>query len=229
MRTFIISGLAGGIGQLLARSFDRDGNKVIGLIRKTEAAFKPNGGCHCVNIADWLETSNFVESRKAELENIIVLACAGVSYTAFAHKTDHDKWEATIKTNLIGAFNLAAACLPEMRRQKYGRIIFFSSVIAQTPTPGVSAYAASKAGLWGLSKSLAAENASMGITVNCLNLGYMEMGMINEVPAAFLNKILERIPAGRFGDADSIVRSVEYLIESSYINGASIDLNGAMI
>jgi NAD(P)-dependent dehydrogenase (short-subunit alcohol dehydrogenase family) len=228
MRTFIISGIAGGIGSLLANRFDDGASRVIGLYRNAKPQVERSGGNYHVDVSDWTATSGFINEHLAELEEVVLLACAGTNYNSYAHKADHAVWEETIKNNLIGAFNIASACLPIMRHQGYGRIVFFSSVVAKNPTPGVSAYAASKAGLWGLTKSLAAENASMGITTNCLNLGYMELGMIKDVPEKFSGKILGNIPSGRFGDAESIISSIDFLIKASYVNGASIDINGAL-
>jgi acetoacetyl-CoA reductase/3-oxoacyl-[acyl-carrier protein] reductase len=120
--------------------------------------------------------------------------------------------------------------LPLMREQGYGRIINFSSVIASLPTPGVSAYAATKAGLEGLSKSLAAENASKGITINSIRLGYVNLGMgINDVPLAYQEKMKATIPTGRFCNPDEIFNTISFLIDTPYVNGSAIDINGALI
>jgi len=117
-----------------------------------------------------------------------------------------------------------------MRKQGYGRIINFSSVIVSLPTPGVSAYAASKAGLLGLTKSLAAENAPKGITVNAINLGYVNIGMgINDVPQEYQVKMKNQIPAGRFCEPEEVYNTVKYLINTEYVNGTAIDINGALI
>jgi acetoacetyl-CoA reductase/3-oxoacyl-[acyl-carrier protein] reductase len=115
-----------------------------------------------------------------------------------------------------------------MRKSNYGRIINFSSVVAQTGIPGTSAYAASKAGLWGLTKAVAAENASKGITINNLNLGYFQIGMGEEISPEMRNKLIEKIPVNEFGEPESIYNAVNFLIENSYINGASLDINGGL-
>ncbi|HUU39322.1 MAG TPA: SDR family oxidoreductase, partial [Desulfatiglandales bacterium] len=124
------------------------------------------------------------------------------------------------------SFNMIHHVLPIMRRQGYGRIINFSSVLAHHPTVGVSAYAASKAGLVGLTKSIAAENASCGITVNNICLGYATIGMISEVPNQ--EEVKDRIPAGRFCEPHEIYNTVNYLINTEYVNGASIELTGGL-
>jgi acetoacetyl-CoA reductase/3-oxoacyl-[acyl-carrier protein] reductase len=116
-----------------------------------------------------------------------------------------------------------------MRAAGYGRIINFSSVVAQTPVPGTSAYAASKAALWGLSRALAVENASKGITINSLNLGYFDLGIIREVPADLQQSVKARIPSGSFGRPDQIYQAIKFVIATEYMNGASLDLNGGMV
>jgi NAD(P)-dependent dehydrogenase (short-subunit alcohol dehydrogenase family) len=115
-----------------------------------------------------------------------------------------------------------------MREQGYGRIINFSSIVAETGIPGTSAYAASKAGLWGMARSIAVENASKGITINNLNLGYFDIGMINEVSEEYQQIVKKKIPTGKFGDPGNIFNAVKFLIESDYINGTSIDINGGI-
>jgi NAD(P)-dependent dehydrogenase (short-subunit alcohol dehydrogenase family) len=94
--------------------------------------------------------------------------------------------------------------------------------------PGASAYAASKAGLWGLIRSIAIENARKGITINNLNLGYYSLGMIKEVPREYQDILKKRIPTGDFGDPENILKTIKLLIETDYINGASIDINGGL-
>jgi NAD(P)-dependent dehydrogenase (short-subunit alcohol dehydrogenase family) len=132
--------------------------------------------------------------------------------------------------NLKGSFNVIREVLPLMREQGYGRIINFSSVVTSLPTPGISAYAASKAGLLGLTKSLAAENASKGITINAINLGYVNLGMgISDVPVAYQEKMKTQIPAGRFCEPEEVYNTVNYLIQTEYVNGTAIDINGGLI
>ena len=94
--------------------------------------------------------------------------------------------------------------------------------------PGTSAYAASKAALWGLSKAVASENARYGITINSINLGYFDIGMIKDVPSEVLEQIVSSIPMARLGDPDDILKTVEYLLSSDYLTGSQIDLNGGL-
>ena len=119
--------------------------------------------------------------------------------------------------------------LKVMRDQNYGRIINFSSIVAQIGVPGTSAYAASKASLWGLTKAIAIENGSKGITANTLNLGYFNIGMIDEISSDMKEIIKSKIPAGNeFGDPEDIFAAINFIIKASYLTGTSIDINGGI-
>jgi NAD(P)-dependent dehydrogenase (short-subunit alcohol dehydrogenase family) len=183
-----------------------------------------------VNISEYYSVSSFFKNVESQLSNITLINSAGISYNSFAHKSDPLKWRNVIETNLIGTYNVIRTFLPKMRKQNFGRIINFSSVVAKKGTPGVSAYAASKSALWGLSKSLAQENGSKGITINNINLGYANLGMgVEQVPETYQSIIKEQIPSKQFCDPEEIFKTVEYLRNTSYINGSSIDLNGGLI
>lgn len=145
------------------------------------------------------------------------------------HKFDLRKWKEVIDTNLNGTFNMIHAVIPRMRESGYGRIINFSSVVAQIGVPGTSAYASSKAALWGLTKAVAVENAMKGITANSLNLGYFDIGMIKEVPEDYKKSILAKIPNGHLGDPRDIYEAVRFIMNCGYLNGVSIDLNGGLL
>jgi len=115
-----------------------------------------------------------------------------------------------------------------MRKRGFGRIILLSSVVPQIGVPGTSAYAASKAALWGLSKAVSKENARYGITINTINLGYFNVGMIRDVPSEVLDRIVSSIPMARLGHPDTILQTVEYLLSVDYMTGSQIDLNGGL-
>jgi NAD(P)-dependent dehydrogenase (short-subunit alcohol dehydrogenase family) len=161
-------------------------------------------------------------------EKIELINCAATNYNSFAHKANPYDWGEIIRVNLLGTFHVILALLPEMRKNNYGRIINFSSIVDRLGIPGTSAYAASKAGLLGLTRVLAAENASKGITVNNLNLGYFKIGMGCELPPELGNEIKKRIPVSEFGDPETIYNAVNFLINNSYVNGASLDINGGL-
>jgi len=227
----IITGASKGIGRYLFKQFKNDGFEVHGTYNSTNIDLENDLNDYSkVDVSDYSSVVKWVESIKDKLSNITLLNCAGISYNSFAHKADIEKWEKVIDVNLKGSFFVIRALLPYMRENNYGRIINFSSVVAKVPTQGVSAYAASKAGLIGLTKSLAIENASKGITANAINLGYVNLGMgVNDVPVAYQEKMKVQIPAGRFCNPEEIHNTVKFLINTEYANGTSIDINGGLI
>ena len=227
----IITGASKGLGRYLFTRFKQDGFNVLGTLNSTtEGLDEDMSFYYKIDISDNRAVEEMITSIKDSLSQIVLLNCAGISYNSFAHKADIKQWGRVIDVNLKGAFNMIYQVLPLMRAQGYGRIINFSSVVTSLPTPGVSAYAASKAGLLGLTKSLATENASKGITVNAINLGYVKIGMgINDVPASYLERIKAQIPAGRFCEPEEVYNTVKYLIQTEYVNGTAIDINGALI
>ncbi len=223
----LITGASRGIGKFLFDRFVESGEAVAGTFHST----KPEEGnsdlytkvdiCNSANITNWI---NDIGDK---LENITLINCAGNNYNAFAHKSSPEAWSSVIQTNLIGTYNCIRVILPIMREQNFGRIINLASIVAQVGIPGTSAYAASKAGLWGLTKSIAVENANKGITANCLNLGYFDIGMIHEVPEKFQEVIKGQIPSGEFGQPENIYNAVRFLMDTEYINGTNLDINGA--
>lgn len=231
LNMIIITGASRGVGLFLFKRFKQDGLKVLGTYNSTTNGFENElNSYYKVDVSDYDAVKDLISSIKESLSQIILLNCAGISYNSYAHKADIRQWNRVIDVNLKGSFNVIHELLPYMRDQGYGRIINFSSVIAILPTPGVSAYAASKAGLLGLTKSLAAENASKGITVNAINLGYVNIGMgVNDVPMEYQAKMKLQIPAGRFCEPEEVYNTVKYLIQTEYVNGTAIDINGALI
>jgi len=227
----IITGASRGIGRYAFEEFSNEGFDVIGtynssnteIINEIDKYYK-------VDVSDFNSVKSFVDSIRDIANKIVLLNCAGVSYNSFAHKADVEKWSKVIDVNLKGTFNVIHEILPIMREQNYGRIINFSSVVTSLPTPGTSAYTSSKAAILGLTKSLAVENASKGITVNAIKLGYVNIGMgINDVPKEYYDKIIKEIPAGRFCEPKEVYDTIKYIINTEYLNGSLIDLNGGLI
>jgi NAD(P)-dependent dehydrogenase (short-subunit alcohol dehydrogenase family) len=223
----IITGASKGIGKYLFEKYTACGESVYGTYLSTIPRPEYSSYYARIDISNYSDVYNWIKSINLT-EKIELLNCAAINYNSFAHKAEPDYWARTIEINLIGTFNVIRAVLPVMRKNNYGRIINFSSVVAQSGVPGTSSYAASKAGLWGLTKALAVENASLGITINNLNLGYFQIGMGVEIPIDMQNKLQERIPTKKFGEPLSIYNAVNYLIENSYVNGTSIDINGGL-
>jgi len=222
----IIIGASRGIGKYLFEKFKSLGYPVLGTFNTT---FSDSKGLSKVDVTEFKQVSEWIEKEKNQIDNITLINCAGVSYNSFAHKSDPAIWKNVIEVNLIGTYNCIRAILPIMRTQKYGRIINFSSVVAKKGTHGISAYAASKSALWGMTKSLAVENAALNITINNINMGYSSLGMIDQVPKDFLDSIIKQIPVNKLCEPDDIFRTVNYLIECNYITGSSIDLNGGLV
>lgn len=223
----VISGASKGIGNFLIHKFINEGTDVIGLYNNTFPKENMNL-MRKVDITNFEEVKNFAESNKHKLNKIILINCAGANYNAFAHKADPIRWAQLITTNLIGTFNIINVLLPRMREQNFGRIINFSSIVAQNGVEGTSAYAASKAGLWGMTKAIAVENASKGITINNLNLGYFDIGMINDISTEMQDIIKAKIPSKKFGNPNEIFKAVKYLSQADYITGTNIDINGGL-
>ncbi|MCX7735629.1 MAG: SDR family NAD(P)-dependent oxidoreductase [Candidatus Kapabacteria bacterium] len=223
----LLTGATRGIGKFLFEKFISLGEDVIGTYHNT---FPENDIDRFIKIdlADYDSLKNMINKIQYKLKNVVLINCAGNNYNSFAHKSNIEKWEEVININLIGTFRLINLLLPIMREQNYGRIINFASIVAQKGVPGTSAYAASKSGLWGLTKAIAVENANKGITINNLNLGYFNIGMITEVPENFLKQVINSIPKAELGNPDNIFNVVKFLIESDYITGTSIDINGGL-
>lgn len=225
---YLITGASKGIGSLLFNHFTNKGQKVFGTYNNTKV--EESSGLSKVDVRSFEEVNNWISAllTSEKPDKLTLINCAGISYNSVAHKADLQKWEDVISVNLIGSFNTIRAGLSYMREINHGRIINFSSVVPQKGVIGTSAYSASKAGLWGLTKTIAIENASKGITVNNINLGYFNIGMIEQVPEEFLGKIVAQIPVGKLGDPGNIIQTVEYLVSNEYITGTSIDLNGGL-
>lgn len=224
----IVTGASKGIGKFLCEEYSRNNEHFIGLYNSTVIE-KNNSNYYKVDITDILQVQDFFNNIKDELNNITLINCAGINYNSFAHKTDIVKWQEVIKVNLFGTFNVINCVLPIMREQSFGRIINFGSVVSELPSPGISSYAASKSALSGMSKSIATENAIKGITINNINLGYTELGMIKEVPEFYLNQIKEKIPSKKLCKSSDIFNTVEYLRNTEYVNGSNININGGII
>ena len=225
----IITGASRGIGDFLFNALLLNSKEqVIGFYNNTKPPKNIEKFVR-INLTNYEEIQKFVNSANLELQNITLINCAGITYNSFTHKSNHEQWKNVIDTNLNGTYNIIRGLLPFMRNQKFGRIINFSSVVALKPTPGISAYAASKSALWGLSKSIAIENATFNITINNINLGYSELGMIEMVPDEYKKGIISQIPMGILCPPEDILNTVNFLMATKYITGSSIDLSGGLI
>ena len=226
----IITGASRSIGKYLFQEYSTE-YPVVGTYLSSQPDFDlRKGNMFNVDVSSYESVCSLYNKIKVELKDITLINCAGVSYNAFTHKSDPEAWKKVIETNLIGTYHTIRAFLPIMREQQFGRIINFSSVVAQKGTQGVSAYAASKSALWGLAKSISQENGSLNITINNINLGYVKIGMgVEQVPEHYQEVLKKQIPSGEFCEPADIFKTVEFLRNNSYLNGSSIDLSGGLI
>jgi 3-oxoacyl-[acyl-carrier protein] reductase len=155
---------------------------------------------------------------------------AGITRDGIAMRMKPADWDLVLNINLTGAFRCAQAVLPSMMRNRWGRIINISSVVGQAGAAGQVNYSASKAGLIGMTKSLAQEMGSRGVTVNAIAPGYIETDMTKVLPDEVKAKILAQVPIGRIGQPDDIAHAVKFLAseEAGYITGHVLAVNGGM-
>lgn len=224
----IISGASRGIGKYLLEKYIAEGQSVIGIYNKTKPSMHSDRYVQ-MDVTDEQQVSGFVSQHKELLKDIRFIHCAGVNLNGFTHKLSLDDWRFVMQGNLDSAFLMSKHLLPLMREQNYGRLVFVASVVPQLGVPGTSAYSGSKAGLWGLMKVISKENALKGITANCLNLGYYNIGMISEVPEDMMKVVLNTIPMKKLGDPINIYNAMQFLFESDYITGTEININGGLV
>ena len=180
-----------------------------------------------------LDVTNF---RKLEAffhinEFDIIINLSGYNFDCFLHRYDEEnihEMKKQIDVNVIGNVNLLSACLPKMRKRGYGRIILASSVLSSRPAMGTSVYSASKAFIDNLVKSCALENCSKGITCNSIQMGYFNAGMAHKIPENIQEKVKSKIPLKRFGKILELKNTIDFLIETEYVTGTSLKINGGL-
>ncbi len=235
--TALVTGASGGIGSAIARALAAQGARLAlsgSNVEKLEAFRAELGGDHVAlscNLADAAAVDALVPQAVEALGKLDILVNnAGVTRDNLAMRMKDEEWEQVIKVNLEAAFRLIRSAAKPMMKARFGRVVSITSVVGVTGNPGQANYAASKAGLIGMSKALAQELASRNITVNCVAPGFIRSAMTDALPDAQKEALLGRIPAGKLGEGDDIAAAVVYLAsrEASYVTGQTLHVNGGM-
>jgi 3-oxoacyl-[acyl-carrier protein] reductase len=231
-RTAFVTGASRGIGRACAKALGEAGARVILAARnaaKLEEVAYEIPGAMCISID--LASPESIKEAFAKAGNVDILVNnAGITKDGLAMRMKKDDWDAVLATNLTGAFLAIQQVLPGMLKQRWGRIINIASIVGETGNPGQSNYVASKAGLIGLTKSLAQEIASRTVTVNAVAPGFIETDMTAALSEDMKNTLLAHIPLRRFGQVEDVAAAVRFLAseEAGYITGHVLDVNGGM-
>lgn len=236
--TALVTGASGGIGSAIANSLAERGATVALSGTREEALVAVeadlSGDGHIIlpcNLSDPKGVDALVPNAVEKLGKLDVLVNnAGITRDGLAMRMSDEDWQTVIQINLESAFRLIRASAKPMMKARHGRIISITSVVGATGNPGQANYVASKAGLVGMSKALAQELASRGITVNCVAPGFIESPMTDALNEAQKDDINRKIPAGKMGKGEDIGAAVAYLAsnEASYVTGQTLHVNGGM-
>jgi 3-oxoacyl-[acyl-carrier protein] reductase len=233
----LVTGASGGIGGAIARALHRQGAKVAlsgtreDALNELAAELGEGTAVLTCRLDDVEATAALPGRTEAALGSLdILINNAGLTRDNLAMRLKDEDWQSVLDVNLTAAFRLSRASLKGMMRRRWGRIVGITSIVGVTGNPGQSNYAASKAGMIGMSKSLAAEVASRNITVNCIAPGFIETAMTDALGEAQRERLLTAIPAGRLGQGDDIAAASVYLAseEASYVTGQTLHVNGGM-
>ncbi len=238
----IVTGAGRGIGHAIALRLASEGARVA-VVSRTEqnanrtaeeinAKFAGLAKAYAVDVADQAAVKKLVEQVLADFSRVDILVNnAGLTRDGLSMRMSEEDWDLVIDTNLKGAFNFIQAVERPMIKQRSGRIINIASVAGLMGNAGQANYAASKAGLIGLTKVIARELSSRGITSNAVAPGFISTDMTEVLPEAIKTGVIGQIPLGRFGEPDDIANAVAFLAsaEAKYITGQTLTVDGGMV
>lgn len=230
----LVTGGTRGIGAAISQKLKDAGYKVVAVYNGNETAayafHKKTGiAVHKWDVSDFKSCQKGIAQVMKEGGPIDILVNnAGITRDGVLHKMGYDQWADVIQTNLTSCFNMCRQVIEPMRERGFGRIINISSINGQKGQFGQTNYSAAKAGIVGLTKALAQENAIKGITVNAIAPGYIKTEMTQKMPEAILTQITHQIPIGRLGNPEEVARAVVFLAsdEAGFITGTTLTLNG---
>ncbi len=238
----IVTGAGRGIGEAIARRLADEGSKVA-VVSRTEAnanktaeaihATHPGAAkAYAVDVADFQAVQELGDAIVRDFGRVDVLVNnAGVTRDGLSMRMSSEDWDTVVNTNLKGAFNFIRAIQRPMAKLRRGRIINIASVVGITGNAGQANYSASKAGLIGLTKTIARELSGRGITVNAVAPGFIETDMTSVLPESIRTAVVEKIPLGRFGAPEDIASAVAFLAgdEAGYVTGQTLVVDGGMV
>ena len=233
-RKALITGGAGGIGSAITRSYIKAGAEVV-ITGTNEARLKKLSdelGDKCsYSICDLSNQADIDNLIANHCKNIDILVCnAGITKDNLFMRMSQEEWQSVLNVNLTASFSLIKGSIRGMMKKRYGRIINISSVVASTGNPGQANYCASKAGMIGMTKSIALEVASRNITVNCISPGFIETDMTKKLTDEQISNITNNIPSKKLGSPDDVSVAALYLAseQASYITGQNLNINGGL-
>lgn len=233
----LVTGASGGIGGAIARALHAQGAEVglsgtkLPVLEALKGALGERAHVLPADLAASGGADALIKAADTALGQVdILINNAGLTRDMLAVRMKDEDWHTVLDVNLGAAFRLSRAVLMGMMRRRWGRIVGISSIVGVTGNPGQANYAASKAGMIGMSKALAAEVASRGITVNCVAPGFIATPMTDALTDAQKAQLLQRVPMGRLGDSADVAAAVVYLAsaEATYVTGQTLHVNGGM-